>query len=276
MVGQARFLSDSRCPAGAGFAAPLAWEQKAWRFKGHAEEPFWRWVCSWARAVRRPSDLGCDDSRFVLPPLTQSEHVVTARTKPPGFLFELPAQGFHEERQEQRRTIQERCEQVAALADTGEQVMVWCHLNDEGNLLTKLIPGAEQVKGADPDDRKESRLMAFAAGDLRCLVTKPKIGAWGLNLQRCAHVTFFPSHSYEQYYQAIRRCWRFGQTRAVRVDIVTTEGSKGAMKNLQRKAAQADRMFSALTAHMNDALHIERRNGHVKKEEVPSWLLPTK
>jgi hypothetical protein len=259
-----------------GFAAPRQWEQKAWRFKGHAEEPFWRWVCSWARAVRRPSDLGCDDSRFVLPRLTQREHVVMARTKPPGFLFELPAQGFHEERQEQRRTIQERCEQVAALADTGDQVMVWCHLNDEGDLLTKLIPDAQQVKGADRDDAKEERLLAFARGDLRCLVTKPKIGAWGLNLQRCAHVTFFPSHSYEQYYQAVRRCWRFGQTRPVRVDIVTTEGSQGAMRNLQRKATQADRMFSALVRHMNDALHIERTNGHVKREEVPAWLSRTK
>lgn len=258
-----------------GHAAPRMWEQQQWRFKGHAEEAFWRWVCSWARATRRPSDLGYDDDGFVLPPLEEYEHLVEARAPRPDRLFDLPSQGLHEEREEARRTIEERCAKVAELVDHGDQALVWCQLNDEGDLLTKLIPDAEQVKGADTDDAKERRLMDFAEGNLRVLVTKPKIGAWGLNLQRCAHVTFFPSHSYEQYYQGVRRCWRFGQERPVRVDLVTTEGGLGALRNLQRKAKQADRMFSRLVAHMNDALEIERRDEFTQEEEVPSWL-PTR
>lgn len=258
-----------------GFSAPRAFELKQWRFKGHAEIPFWRWVCSWARAVRRPSDLGFCDGSFVLPALHVNTHSITARTKRPGMLFDLPAVGLREEREERRRTIQERCEQVAELASHGGQVLVWCHLNDEGNLLTEMIDGAVQVAGSDSDDEKEARLLAFASGEIRVLVTKPKIGAWGLNLQRCAHVTFFPSHSYEQYYQGVRRCWRFGQERDVRVDIVCSEGELSVMENLQRKAEQADRMFSALVSHMNDAQRIERSNGFDKTSEVPAWLSAT-
>lgn len=246
-----------------------------WRFKGHAEEAFWRWVCSWARATRRPSDLGYDDNGFVLPDLVEHEHVVEAREARPDRLFDLPAQGLHEEREEARRTIEERCLRVAELVDHGEQALVWCQLNDEGDLLAKLIPDAEQVKGADTDDAKERRLMDFAEGNLRVLVTKPKIGAWGLNLQKCAHVTFFPSHSYEQYYQGVRRCWRFGQERQVRVDLVTTEGGLGALRNLQRKANQADRMFTRLVAHMNEAQEILSRTEFDQREEIPSWLSAT-
>src|SRR5207237_8804485 len=156
--------------------------------------------------------------------LEEVEHVLEARIRREGMLFDLPAVGLREEREERRRTIPERCERVASLVDHGEQALVWCHLNAEGDLLTRLIPGAEQVQGSDPTEVKENRLVAFATGQLRCLVTKPKIGAWGLNLQGCAHVSVFPSHSYEQYYQAIRRCWRFGQTRPVRVEIVATDG----------------------------------------------------
>lgn len=248
-------------------------EMSKWRFKGHAEEPFWRWVCSWARACRRPSDLGFGDARFVLPPLEECEYQVTARKNRPGFLFNLAATNLQEEREERRRTIVERCEKVADLVSHSDQALVWCHLNDEGDLLERLIPGAKQAKGSQSDDEKEETLLAFARGELRVLVTKPKIGAWGLNLQRCAHVTFFPSHSYEQYYQGVRRCWRFGQTRPVRVDVVATEGERGVMVNLQRKAAQADRMFTALVAHMNDAARIERSNGRGGEcVALPAWL----
>jgi len=243
-----------------------------WRFKGHAESAFWRWMCSWARAIRRPSDLGFDDGRFVLPPLEEFEHVVAARRRRDGVLFDLPAADPAEEREERRRTITERCERVAALVDHGAQALVWCHLNAEADLLERLIPGAVQVAGSDSDDAKEERLLAFAAGDVRVLVTKPKIGAWGLNLQRCAHVTFFPSHSYEQFYQGIRRCWRFGQERPVRVDIVATEGERAVLANLRRKAAQADRMFTALVAHMNDATRVARDHAYSHAIEVPAWV----
>lgn len=244
-----------------------------WRLKGHAEEPFWRWVCSWARAIRRPSDLGFDDIRFVLPPLHENEHLVEAKTLADGMLFAMPAQGLKEQREERRRTVQERCETVAALVNgTGQPALVWGHLNDECDELEKMIPDAVQVSGSDSDDNKEARLEAFAEGRSRVLITKPKIGAWGLNFQHCNHVTFFPSHSFEQYYQAVRRCWRFGQKRPVTVDIVTTEGERGVMRNLQRKAEQADAMFSRLVAEMNQALHIERTNDMTKKMELPTWL----
>jgi hypothetical protein len=248
------------------------WDGSQWRFKKHAERPFWRWVCSWARAIRRPSDLGHDDAEFVLPPLHEVTHMVEARTTRDGWLFEMPAVGFHEEREERRRTVTERCERVAALVNHGEQSLVWCHLNAEGDLLRELIPDAEQVQGSDSDDVKEDRLQAFARGDLRVLVTKPKIGAWGLNLQNCAHVTFFPSHSYEQYYQAVRRCWRFGQTRAVTVDIICTEGQRRVMANLQRKAEAASQMFTALVAYINEALHLEPATDYTNEVAVPAWL----
>ena len=247
-------------------------EGAKWRFKGHAETPFWRWVCSWARAIRRPSDLGFDDGAFVLPPLTEREHLVHAETQAPGMLFSLPAVGLQEQREERRRTIKERCEKVAELVDTKDQALVWCHLNDEGDLLETLIPDCRQVSGDDSDEAKEEAFLAFARGDLRVLVTKPKIGAWGLNFQRCAHVTFFPSHSFEQFYQGVRRCWRFGQKRPVRVDVITTEGEKDVLKNLQRKAAAADRMFSNLVAEMNSALRIERSVAFTKEEQRPAWL----
>jgi SNF2 family DNA or RNA helicase len=129
------------------------------------------------------------------------------------------------------------------------------------------------VAGGDSDDAKEERLIAFANGELRVLVTKPKIGAWGLNLQRCAHVTFFPSHSYEQYYQGVRRCWRYGQAKAVRVDVISTEGERGVLANLRRKAGQADRMFSSLVAEMNAALEIQRSSyDNTRPTEAPPWL----
>lgn len=247
-----------------------------WRLKGHAELPFWRWVCSWARAVRRPSDLGFDDTRFILPALVEREHLVEAHQLADGMLFALPAVGLKEQREERRRTLRDRCERAASLVNgTGQPALVWCHLNDEGDTLEDFIPDGEQVSGSMADEEKESRLMAFARGDIRVLITKPSIGAWGLNFQHCNHITFFPSHSFEQYYQGVRRCWRFGQKRAVNVDIVTTEGEKGVLKNLQRKAEQADRMFSNLVAEMNAAIAIDRSATFTKKMEMPTWLCAT-
>jgi len=188
-------------------------------------------------------------------------------------LFSLPAVGLREQREERRRTIKERCEKVASLVNTTKQpALVWCHLNEEGDLLEQLIPDAEQVSGKDEDEAKEEKFQMFSEGSARVLVTKPKIGAWGLNWQHCAHVTFFPSHSFEQYYQGIRRCWRYGQTRPVQVDIVTTEGEKSVLKNLQRKATAADKMFSDLVTYMNDALAVDRGVKFTQQEKVPAWL----
>lgn len=247
-------------------------EAPKWRFKGHAETPFWRWVVSWARACRKPSDLGFDDGRFQLPPLIESEHVIRASRPPDGMLFNMPAANLREQRDEKKRTIRERCEKVAELANDKEQALVWCQLNEEGDLLEEIIPGSVQVSGSDSDEVKEERLLGFADGKIRVLVTKPKIGAWGLNFQRCAHVISFPSHSYEQYYQGIRRCWRFGQTRPVKVDLVLTEGEKRVMQNLRRKAMAADKMFSNLVKEMANSLAIKKQERFPKTEEVPSWL----
>jgi hypothetical protein len=248
------------------------WRGGGWRFKGHAAEPFWRWVASWARAMRRPSDLGFDDEAFVLPPLEHRQHVIAARTRPDGMLFDLPAAGLQEERQEQRRTIVERCEAVAELLADADSAVAWCQLNAEGDLLTKLIDGAVQVSGSDDLDAKEEALIAFGRGEIRVLVTKPVIGAWGLNWQHCHRMAFFPSHSYEQYYQAVRRSWRFGQQHPVVVDIVTTEGGSAALKNLERKAGQADRMFDALVEHMQLAMAVRRVEPFQQTVEVPAWL----
>jgi hypothetical protein len=246
--------------------------RQLWRFKKHAEIPFWRWVCSWARALRRPSDLGFDDGRFVLPPLIERDHVVETSKRLPGELFPITATTLYEQRQERRMTIDERCGRVAELVNGNSSAVVWCHLNDESALLERLIPGAVQVSGADSDERKESIFLDFADRQIRVLVTKPRIGAFGLNWQHCSHMTFFPSHSFEQYYQGVRRCWRFGQENPVTVDVVTTEGERKVLENLQRKATAADAMFSHLVAHMNDALRISGGNIYDKLEERPSWL----
>ena len=244
-----------------------------WRFKGHAEVAFWKWVCSWARAVRRPSDIGCSDDGFILPPLVERSHLIKVDRPPSGMLFTLPAIGLAEQREERRRTIRERCEMAAALvSDTGQPAVVWCHLNDEGDLLENLIPDCVQVSGKDTDDAKVEKFGAFLSGDARVMVTKGKIGAWGLNFQHCAHSVAFPTHSFEEYYQQVRRFYRFGQTRSVVSDIVTTEGEKSVLKNLQRKAIAADKMFNDLVSYMNDAIGVERSIEFQKNEEMPSWL----
>ena len=255
----------------------LGWGRTKYKLKGHADRDFWRWVCSWARAVRKPSDLGFDDGPFVLPPLETREHTVIARTRRPGFLIDLPAMSLQEQREEGRRTIEERCEKVAELvADTREPAVVWTHLNDEGDLCERLIPGAVQVAGSDRDEVKEERLIAFAAGEIRVLVTKPVLAAWGLNWQHCSHQTFFPSHSFEQFFQAIRRSYRFGQTRSVVVDVIATEGEAGVLANLQRKAEAAEVMFANLVELMNDHLNIRRDDPFRTREELPAWLSSTK
>ncbi len=160
-------------------------EAAGWRFKGHAEEPFWRWVSSWARATRRPSDLGFSDEGFARLPVAYREHIVSAKRPPADRLFDVVAAGLREERDELRRTLPERCERAAALLADAPAAVAWCQLNHEGDLLTRLIDGAVQVSGSDSADQKEEALLAFSRGEIRVLVTKPAIGAWGLNWQHC-------------------------------------------------------------------------------------------
>lgn len=248
-------------------------EAPKWRLKGHAETPFWRWVTSWARACRKPSDLGFDDGPMVLPELVEREHLVSPRRPAPGMLFDLPAGTLREQREESKRTVAERCDHAAELVcGTGQPALMWCHLNDEARALKARIPDAVEVSGSDPDEVKEAKFLGFVSGEHRVLITKPKIGAWGLNFQHCAHVVYFPSHSYEQYYQAVRRCWRFGQTRDVVVDLVLTEGGRRVMANLRRKADKAAHMFENLVAEMGRATAITNQRPQGKDEEVPAWL----
>src|SRR6185369_2097970 len=233
-----------------------AWYGAKWRFKPHAERPFWRWLCSWARAIRKPSDLGFENGEFQLPPIQSHTHTVNASRPLDGKLFVEPAVGLSEQRRERSHTVTQRCEKVAEVVPSDDFCVVWCQINAEGDLLERIIPDAVQVSGKDSDDSKEEKFEAFQAGQIKTLITKPVIGAFGLNWQHCNRMTFFPSHSFEQYYQAVRRLWRFGQKREVFVDLITTAGEADIMDSLQRKAAAADKMFQSIVDEMSNELQI--------------------
>lgn len=249
-----------------------------WRLKGHAREHlFWRWVCSWARACRKPSDLGFDDGEFSLPKLLVRNHIVTAAKPRSGYLFDIAAVGLDEQREDLRRTIDERCGLAAELCNSHtEQAVCWTNLNSEADAIARMTNGAVNVQGSDSDEKKEDAFREFQRGGIRVLVSKPSIAGFGLNWQHCHHMTFFPSHSYEQYYQCIRRCWRFGQRSPVTVDMVTTDGQQNVLENMERKAEAAAKMFDRLVSLMGEELHIEKTTGYTKNEEIPSWLLETK
>jgi len=246
-----------------------------WALRPHAHEPFWKWVSSWARACRKPSDLGgYDDSEFTLPPLVRRDHVVVPETAPPGWLFTVPAFGLNQERGERRRTIEQRAELVASLTAESDSAVVWCQLNDEAERIGKDVPGAVEVKGSQGMDEKEELILAFLSGQARVLVTKPKIAGLGLNMQHCAHVVTFVTHSYEQFYQCVRRCWRFGQKRPVTLDVIATEGEVNVKRNMERKEALAAQMLDSVIRHMNDSLSLSAPRP-ARKTEVPSWLSMT-
>jgi hypothetical protein len=244
-----------------------------YRFRGHSERDFWRWIASWARAVRKPSDLGFSDDGFELPPLITNQHTVKPQSKPVDMLFEMPAVTLAEQRAERTRTLAERCEKAAEITNQGnDSVVCWCHTNNEGDLLEKLIPDAVQVSGKDSDERKEELFEAFASGQARVLVSKPVVAGFGLNWQHCHRQTFFPSHSFEQWYQSIRRSWRFGQKHPVTIDVITTEAESRVLGNMNTKARQAEEMFKSLISHINNELVIEHKNENTNQEKLPKWL----
>ena len=244
-----------------------------WRFRGHAEKHFFRWVCSWARAIRKPSDLGFDDAAFILPKLITRETIVKNESPLDGMLFTLPAVGLWEQRNERRKTLTERCEAAAELINAHKSPSIaWCYLNDESVALKSLIPDAVEVTGSDSPEAKEDALLAFAHGQVRVLVSKPEIAGFGLNFQHCAHQTFFPSHSFEQVHQAIRRSWRFGQKNPVTIDIISSEGERGVLDNLMRKAAMAEKMFENLVSMMGDANTVALPSNATTKTKIPKWL----
>lgn len=249
------------------------WTQRsgdAYRLKGWAKDPFWRWVSSWARAIRKPSDYGYNDGAFQLPPLREHIVKITPHRPADGALFDIPAIGLQEEREENRRTLSQRVEAAAEIITAAPNGVAWCHLNDESALLARLIPGAVEVVGSDSAEEKEEKLTAFSNGEVPYLVTKPKIGAWGLNWQHSHTATYFPSHSYEQYYQAVRRMWRFGQTEPVDIHAITTPGGKRVLDNLHAKSQVADAMFDSLIRHMNDAITLDAVE-YSQEMELPKW-----
>ena len=250
----------------------LGWGRTKYRFRGHAQEPFWSWVCSWARSLRNPDDLGFDGSAFVLPPLIETNYIVETNKPRDGMLFSFAARNLDEQRAERRNSITERCEQASEFVLPNDPTVFWCELNDEANQLEKLIPDSKQVSGSMSDEKKEELLIAFSTGELKHLITKPKIGAWGLNWQHCNNIVSFPSHSFERYYQSIRRCWRFGQKRPVDVRVIVNEGESAVIKSLQRKSEQATVMFESIVAHMHNSMHLASNDFFPEKETIPSWL----
>lgn len=227
-----------------------------WRLKRHAIGDFWAWVASWSRSATLPSDLGGDDTGYILPEIDRHIHHVAAdrQEDTQGLLFRIPelsATSFH---QEKRLTMRARCEKAAELATHDEPVTVWCESNDESALLAKLIPGAREVRGDMKPEQKEELLLGFADGDFRVMVTKPKLAGFGLNWQHCAHAVFASiSFSYEQHYQAVRRSYRFGQTGQVRNDIVIADTEDAIWQTIHGKAEKHAEMKRRMAYAMKRA-----------------------
>lgn len=244
---------------------------QAWCFKGHAEPHFWRWVASWARAIRKPSDLGYDDAGWSLPPLMEERHEIPSKALD-GQLFAMPVRGLPQEREERKATITERCDLAADLLSRHDCGVAWCHFNAEADYLTSILPGAVNLSGADKDEVKEEKFAAFKAGQIKYLVTKPKIAALGVNWQHCAATTYFDDYSYEQYYQAVRRFWRFGQKQPVKVYQIGTASLANVAKSRKRKAEAANKMFAAMMEHMIQAQKHRKIFGGGEKPSFPAWL----
>ena len=251
---------------------------QAWRLKGHAEDIFWRWVCSWAAFMGRPSDLGFSDEDYQLPPLRMHEQVIAVDHKAAqvgGTLFAMQARTLNDQRAVRRGTMSERVKLAAMLANGHGPAVIWCELNAESAALRKAIPGAVEVVGSDSPEKKHAALTGFSSGDIRVLVTKPSIAGFGLNWQHCNNVIFVgASHSFEQTYQAIRRCWRFGQESAVNVHIIRAETEDAVVSNYNRKEKQFAEMRTKMVEHTRSAMEGARwvEYNPSKKMETPNWL----
>jgi hypothetical protein len=260
-------------------------DTQSWRLKGHARAQFWKWVASWAALVRKPSDLGCDDGRYNLPALRVSQHVTKSTghdQAETGMLFALEANTLSERRNARRASLAGRVAECAAMVNADrEPWIVWCDLNAEGDALRAAIPDAVEIRGSDEPEVKEQRLVDFAAGRIRVLVTKPSIAGFGLNWQHCARMAFVGvTDSWEAYYQAVRRCWRFGQRREVEVHIFASDLEGAVINNLQRKERDAAAMADSLSAETHDAVMMEvtgvtRQTNPYNPErpvKCPPWL----
>jgi len=231
--------------------------------KPHAENDFWQWVASWSISAKKPSDMGFNDERFILPKLHEIKTIIrnenpltiNGQTR----LFSVAAIGFKEIKQEAKSTIRQRCEIAVEKAGKHDMSVYWCNLNDEADTLLEMDKSAIEVRGNMDIDKKEDILLSFASGQIKKLVTKTSITAFGLNWQHCNHTTYFPTYSYEQYYQAIRRFWRFGQKRDVFVDLVLSDGQERIMQSLLVKKDKAIKMFEKLSEHTNANFTIKQK-----------------
>ncbi len=261
-------------------------ETQTWRLKGHARAAFWRWVAGWAALIRKPSDFGYSDAGYDLPPLIIKQHTIAADhslAKDQGLLFSEAARTLTERRKARKLSLTPRVERCAetVLAEPDEAWIIWCELNAEADALADALIGAVEIRGSDESTLKESRLIAFSNGEIRVMITKPSIAGFGLNWQHCAHMCFVGvKDSYESTYQAIRRCWRFGQTRSVHVHVFASELEGEVVKNLERKERDAFAMSEALSAETREVVRAEilgqKRQTNVyganTKAQVPSWM----
>lgn len=227
---------------------------KSWRMKGHASTAMFEWMATWAQAARRPSDLGFSDAGYELPPLhIEAEYVKAEITPGEGQLFAADLGGVSGRSKVRRQTMDARVERAAELADDGNQWIIWTGLNPEADACAKAIDGAVNVEGSWTPEAKAEALEAFQDGELRVLVTKPKIAGFGMNFQNCSRMAFVGlSDSYEAYYQAVRRCWRFGQTEPVNAHIVLSEIESQIATNVRRKETESARMVESLVRQMRD------------------------
>jgi hypothetical protein len=246
-----------------------------WILKGHAKTAFFQWVSGWSISMRKPSDLGFDDTRFVLPELKTNYHsvkneknmVINSQIQ----LFNIVAKTNQEIQAEQRCTIENRCNKAIELASKHDTSVYWCNLNPEGDLLAKMDKNAYQLKGSMSLDKKEEILLAFSNGEIKKLITKAKITAFGLNWQHCNHTVYFPTFSYEKYYQAIRRFWRFGQQRPVIADLVFSDGQKRILDSLLAKTDKANELFSKLNSSLHQNFEVKQK-GFDKEIILPSFI----
>ena len=233
--------------------------------KPHAERDFFAWVNQWSVMVKKPSDLGFSDAGYDLPPLHVNKHMVqnekTWCIEDQTSLFAMPATTMTEVREEQKLTVKERCEQAAQLAH-GKTSVYWCNLNEESSLLSTLDPDAVEIIGGMSIEKKEDILVAFARGEIKRLITKARMTSMGLNWQHCNHTVFFPTWSYEQYYQALRRFWRFGQTSEVTCDMVISEGQERVLEALEQKTQKAIQLYGNLVQAANQDFTDVRRQFH--------------
>lgn len=246
-----------------------------WVLKGHAKENFFKWVSGWSISMRKPSDLGFDDSRHVLPDLITNYHSVKNENNMivngQIMLINTIARSQSEIQAENRATIEKRCERAVELAAAHKTSVYWCNLNPEGDLLESLDKNAVQLHGSMNLDKKEEILLAFANQEIDKLITKAKITAFGLNWQHCNHTVYFPTFSYEKYYQAIRRFWRFGQKKDVIVDLVFSDGQKRVLDSLLAKTEKANELFSKLNSSLHQSFEIKSKEFN-KEIKLPVFI----